>query len=165
MLRTAAAALTLLFSAAALADDIPTIQIPASTPYLEGAGVPTNIKQECDLPARVSEEVRLSLQKAGYEVKTDGGKTGDKLDLHIAGAVSGGGAFTGHQKSLTVTGKLLRNGKAVGSFTDVRNSGGGAFGGYKGSCAVLNACAAAIGRDIAGFVKNPRDDAMLGDAR
>ena len=111
--------------------------------------------------ARIAEE----LQKAGYEVKSGDAKTGDYLDMHIAGATSSGNAFTGHHKSMTVTGKLLRNGKVVGSFTDLRNSMGGAWGGYKGSCTVLHRCAVTIGQDVARFVANPREDADLGDAR
>jgi hypothetical protein len=164
MSRTFAIALLLtLPMSAAFADD--DITIPASVPFGEDSGVSSNIKQECDLPGKLSADLKLALEKAGYTVHTGGGKKGDVLDLKIVGAVSGGSAFKGHQKSMTVVGKLIRNGKKIGNFTDMRNSMGGAWGGYKGSCTILHACAATISKDIAGWVKNPSEDSMLGDSR
>jgi len=142
-----------------------TVTMPAAVPFLEGSGVSKNIQDECGLPEYVAEQVRTSLEKAGYTVTTGtDSKKGDFLDMHIAGAVSQGNAFTGHHKAVTVTGKLLRDGKVVGSFTDLRNSMGGAWAGYKGSCTVLHRCVATIGQDVAKFVANPREDAQLGDA-
>src|SRR5919109_5043930 len=146
MLRIAVTLIAAALSTAASAQD--TITIPAEVPYVEGSGVDTNIEAECKLTKRVADDVSAALAKAGYEAKRSEkpGKKGDVLDLKIASAVSGGNAFIGHRKHMTVTGKLLRDGKPVGSFTATRHSGGGFGAGFKGSCAVLNGCSAAIGR-------------------
>ncbi|MBI3171217.1 MAG: hypothetical protein HYZ32_01320 [Hydrocarboniphaga effusa] len=71
----------------------------------------------------------------------------------------------GHYKGVTVTGKLFQNGKQTGSFVATRKSGGGAFGGFKGSCAVLGRCSETIGKDIAKWLAAPTEGAKLGDAR
>ena len=42
-------------------------------------------------------------------------------------------------------------------------SGGGVFGGYKGTCAIIGRGARAIGRDISTWLGNPTDGAELGD--
>jgi hypothetical protein len=75
----------------------------------------------------------------------------------------GGGAFSG-AKSMTVKGVLRDNGKEIGSFTATRYSGGGVFGGYKGTCAIVGRCAKAIGKDIAQWLEDPKKGSELGDA-
>jgi hypothetical protein len=42
----------------------------------------------------------------------------------------------------------------VAQTTLSRDSTGGAFGGYNGSCNVLRRCAIVLGKDIAGWVRN-----------
>jgi hypothetical protein len=44
-----------------------------------------------------------------------------------------------------------------------RVSRGGAFGGFKGSCDVLERVVTAIGNDLAEWLANPTDEAKLGD--
>ena len=46
----------------------------------------------------------------------------------------------------------------------VVEAGGGAFGGFKGTCSILGRCIKAIGADIAKWLANPTMDAMLGNA-
>jgi len=88
---------------------------------------------------------------------------GKVLEVVISDAISGGNAFIGHRKYVAVEGTLYEDGKKVASFTGGRYSGGGALGGYKGSCSVLGRCTKALGKDIAGWLKNPEDGASLGD--
>lgn len=154
----------------ALAQDaVKTVVIAQEVPYSNQEAIDTAIVNECALPKRVAELTQAALAKAGIEaqaVAKPGPKSGaNVLQLEIANAVSGGNAFAGHHKLVTVTGKLFQNGKQVASFVDTRRSGGGAFGGYKGSCAVLGRCAQAIGQDIARWLGSPVDGAKLGDAR
>ena len=46
-----------------------------------------------------------------------------------------------------------------------RGGGGGAFGGYKGTCAILGRCVQAIGKDVGGWLLAPSMNAKLGDAK
>ncbi len=89
---------------------------------------------------------------------------GRVLHIEIVNVIgTGGGAWSG-AKSVTVEGKLTENGEVIGTFTSSRYSGGGAFGGYKGTCSILGRCIKAMGSDIAKWLANPTMDAKLGDA-
>ena len=76
----------------------------------------------------------------------------------------GGGAFSG-PKWMSVKGELYDRGKQIGSFRAKRYSTGGAFGAFKGSCAIIGRCTKAIGQDIAGWLGAPTQNAQLGDAQ
>ena len=65
---------------------------------------------------------------------------------------------------MTVKGTLREDGKPIGNFTAERFSGGGVFGGYKGTCAIVGRCAKAIGKDISIWLQNPGKNSRLGDA-
>lgn len=161
--------LTLFAGAAAAADAVTTVVIPAEAKYSNKDAIDSAIVAECALPQRQIELLTQALQKAGIEYTLENEpkpKSGaNVLHLEIAQAVSGGNAFVGHHKFVTVTGKLYQNGKDAGSFTASRRSGGGFGAGFKGSCAVLGRCAQAIGQDIARWLSSPIDGAKLGDAR
>jgi hypothetical protein len=65
---------------------------------------------------------------------------------------------------MTVEGVLRDNGREIGSFTAIRYSGGGVFGGYKGTCAIVGRCAKTLGKDIANWLENPQKGSKLGNA-
>ena len=46
---------------------------------------------------------------------------------------------------------------------NVIGAGGGAFGGYKGTCSILGRCIKTLGSDIAKWLANPTMDAKLGN--
>ena len=95
-------------------------------------------------------------------------KSGDRVLLvWIESAVAQGKAmgFTGRAKILTLFGTLYENGKRGPSFSATRHSRGGAFAGFKSSCAFYGRCAEALGQDIAAWLDAPVDGAKLGDAR
>ena len=71
----------------------------------------------------------------------------------------------GHRKGITLTGKLFENDRVIASLSAMRSSGGGAFGGFKGSCAVLNRCAETLAKDIATWLGNPTTGARLGELK
>lgn len=157
----AAAAGLLLLAGAAPAGTGP-VKVQRTIPFSEASGASDAVRSECQLETKVpeflsrySEDVELvdALPRAGGRV----------LALTITQVhAPGGGAFSG-PKILTVEGTLRENGKAVGSFTATRYSGGGAFGAYKGTCSIVGRCAKTIGKDIAGWLRNPEDGAHLGD--
>ena len=150
-------------------ESVKSVVLGEEAPYSNKEAIDTAIVAECALPKRVIELTGQALAKAGIEYKTVAdpkpGAGANVLLLEIAQAQSSGNAFVGHFKGVTVTGKLFQNGKQVASFVDTRKSGGGAFGGFKGACAVLGRCTQAIGQDVARWLNSPVDGAKLGDAR
>lgn len=123
-----------------------------------GTAVADNIKAECKLSETQSEAVLKQLAAAGVPAQAAASDAvpaqGRYLQLRIESAMSAGNAFTGHRKQVTTSARLFENGKEVAQTTLSRDSGGGAFGGYKGSCNVLRRCAITLGKDIAGWVRN-----------
>jgi len=163
MLFTACASLPLTSLAAG------NITIAKQAPYSQQLSVPDAVRAECKLPARVSEFVKQYADKSYDKVvladKVSARTPGQALSMNIVG-VSGasGGAWSG-AKHVTVQGTLWDNGKVKGTFTAKRYSGGGAFGGYKGTCAILGRCVKAIGKDVGGWLLAPSMNAKLGDAK
>jgi len=124
--------------------------------YASEGGVAENVRNECNLPAAQTEYVLNALSAAGVSASAASddavpGK-GRFLRLRIESAISAGNAFTGHRKQVTTSAELFENGRSVGEKTFTRNSGGGMFGGYKGSCAVLRRCTKTLGQDITSWV-------------
>ena len=140
----------------------------SETPYAEGSRVAAKIKEECvklqgQLPAYTQEYARehgIEVQLADSIDPQAGGRV---LVVEITDAISRGNPFLGHQKSSEVEGTLWENGAEVGSFRGMRHSMGGFGAGYKGSCSVLGRTVKALGKDIAEWLKDPRDGAELGD--
>jgi hypothetical protein len=155
----------LMISGIAHADPI-TMAKPV--PYADDSMIASKIKKECEIQDQLAayteeyarEEHNLDV-KFVDAVQTDA--PGLVLDVHIKDAFSGGNAFTGHRKSTLVAGTLYRDGEVIGSFVGRRDSMGGMFGGYKGSCSVLGRTVKALGKDIAEWLKAPTMDAQLGD--
>jgi hypothetical protein len=157
----AASAVILLASASAPAST-GSIKVLRTVPFAEEARVPQRVQDECDLQTKVP--AFLSKYAADVEL-VDGelGNTGRVLELRIGNVhAPGGGAFSG-PKWMTVTGVLRENGREVARFSAKRFSGGGMFGSYKGTCAIIGRCARTIGKDIASWLRNPRDGIQLGD--
>ena len=139
------------------------VKVLRSIPFSKESDAPQKVRDECQLQTKIPQF--LSTYSSGVTLVDDSlGKSGRSLALEI-GAVhaSGGGAFSG-PKTVTVTGTLRENGKKIGNFVATRYSGGGAFGFYKGTCAIAGRCAKALGKDIADWLKNPAVDSRLGDA-
>ncbi|WP_147652893.1 hypothetical protein [Vulcaniibacterium gelatinicum] len=138
--------------------------VPRPVPYAEDNDISDNIKTECRINEQLADFIR---EYAGATVELRPGpldtSRGRVLELEIVDAVSMGNAWLGHQKYTKVQGTLWENGSKVASFRARRNSMGGAFAGYKGSCSVLGRTVKAIARDIATWLQAPRDGAVMGD--
>lgn len=144
-----------------------TLMVQRPVPYSEDGEVSAKIRKECKIDEQLADFLKEFAGKEGIEVGFTEGpvdRAGARvLDLRITNAISMGNAFMGHQKSTTVAGTLYEGGKKVASFKARRQSMGGAFGGYKGSCAVLGRTVKVIAQDVAGWLKSPADGAELGD--
>ena len=144
------------------------INMAASSPYADEGDIQDNILNECTtLGNKLASFTQSYSDKQGIKINLvdsiDTSGSGKTLKLEISDAVSGGNAFLGHRKFVKVKGSLWENGKQIGSFRGQRHSGGGAFGGYKGSCSVLGRCVKTLGKDIAGWLTNPTDGAKIGE--
>lgn len=144
-----------------------TIYIQALAPYDENAAIAQNIKDECTINKQLVDFIVEYANEMNIKVvATDAIPSGGiELRVVIADAVSSGNAFIGHRKYSIVHGYLVKDKKRYSSFKAARMSGGGAFGGYKGSCAVLGRTVRAIGNDIALWLSSPIDGAKLGDTQ
>jgi hypothetical protein len=123
------------------------------------------IVTDCDLPNVQLAELQRAASEERVPLAAQSGDAGRTLEIQIVNAVAGGNAFVGHQKGVTLTGKLFENDREVASFSAMRSSGGGAFGGFKGSCAVLNRCAETLAKDITAWLGNPTTGARLGELK
>jgi hypothetical protein len=137
--------------------------------YEKGMPVPDAVRAECGLEGKVVEFVQTAAARNFDKVVLvpDGAKAGagQSLAMKITGITgTAGGAWSG-AKFLTIDGTLRENGKVIGTFRATRASGGGAFGGYKGTCSILGRCAKTLGDDVAKWLAAPTMNAKLGDER
>ena len=135
--------------------------------YDKEADVPSTVRAECALETKLSDFIKSYAESNGVSVTSEKGDNanaaGRVLDVRITHALArGGGAWSG-PKSVAVRGELREGGKVVGSFRARRTSGGGAFGGFKGTCGILDRCAKTLGKDIAQWLKSPAMDSHLGE--
>lgn len=142
------------------------VVIDGHVPYANERDIQRKVREECtQLNAQLSQYVVEYARSGNVEVRVGDASadTGRVLRMEITQAVSHGNAFLGHSKSSSARGELYQDGQRIAGFIATRNSMGGAFAGYKGSCSVLGRTMRALGRDIAQWLANPVDDAELGD--
>ncbi|PLY05904.1 MAG: hypothetical protein C0625_11245 [Arcobacter sp.] len=144
-----------------------TIYIKNIIPYANGNRIADNIKAECTINQQLAEFIKQYANEKGLKVEfKNKPKYNDlKLIVEITDAMSSGGAFRGHNKYVTISGKLVKGKKSYGSFDAARISGGGFWGAYKGSCAVLGRTVKALGQDVSSWLYSPMDGAKLGDTQ
>lgn len=145
-----------------------SVTIQKKVPFAADIAVPDAVKAECELPEKTAQFVQEFAAKS-MDVKladnVSASTPGKALVMRITGVQgTAGGAWSG-AKAVTVEGTLYSGGKAVGSFKAIRHSGGGAFGGYKGTCSILGRCAKAIGKDIGEWLQSPTLNAKLGELK
>jgi len=147
-----------LSSTAAFANDLVLLETPIT--YLPDAGVVQSVKDECQIESMLARRVGEVLRKAE---KTDnvtiaaGTSAGDAKVLrlqisHVLGV--GGGAWTG-PKAITVVASMVEGGKVVRETKINRWTTGGVWGGFKGTCSILERSAAAISKDLSRWVRDP----------
>ena len=142
-----------------------TIYIKSLASYAPDSPIAQNIKTECTLDKQVMDFIQQYATKNGQKVEIKNNIAPNEIELKITimDAVSSGNAFIGHRKYTKISGALIQNNKTLSSFTGSRISGGGAFGGYKGSCSVLGRTVDTLGKDVSSWLSNPIDNARLGD--
>jgi hypothetical protein len=143
------------------------ILLNAKTPFAEHAQVREAVRSDCQLETKLpafikkfadSNDIQVALQTEPFD--TNKGKV---LLLEITNVYAqGGGAWSG-SKAMSIAGKLYDNGNMIGDFTAMRYSGGGFFGGFKGTCSIIGRCSKTLGKDVANWLSNPTKNAHLGD--
>lgn len=145
-----------------------SITIPKRIPFAKGVEVPQAVVAECSLPEKTAQFVQEFAGK-NMDVRLAENVTskmpGKVLTMQLTGVKgTSGGAWSG-AKAVAAEGSLYDNGKLVGSFKVIRHSGGGAFGGYKGTCSILGRCSKAVGKDVAEWLRAPSLNARLGEMK
>lgn len=124
------------------------------------------VRQECDLDGKLSKFIKENAAGQYANIVTDSDSSSADAQVltveieEVQGAA--GGAWSG-TKDVMIKGSLSQKGKMLGDFKARRYSGGGMFGGYKGTCAILGRCVKTLGRDVAEWLTHPTSQAVLGD--
>jgi len=151
-------------SGSAVAGEKLLVQTPAV--YDKDAHVNDKIKAECAVENRVSffvqERAKGKFDVVPAKTPDTSGKALTLTIMNVGG--TGGGAWSG-PKSITLQGTLKDKGKVIGNFNARRSSGGGAFGGYKSTCGIIERCAEALGKDIGAWLEKPTMNAGLGEIK
>lgn len=122
------------------------------------------VKNECQLLSGLSNAIKTNAE-AHYASVLEGSAAttnADVLSVEVVNLVGGGGGAWSGGKSIMLKGTLSRQGKVLGNFRAMRASTGGVFGGFKGTCAILNRCVKTLGKDVANWLQNPTPNAALG---
>jgi len=124
------------------------------------------VKKECQLPEKLLQFTQQYAANHYAKIITGPNSVPNDaqvLTIEIKQVQGGGGGAWSGGKMVLINGKLTEKGKVIGDFKGRRYSGGGMFGGYKGTCAILGRCVKALGRDIAEWLNNPKPQSVLGD--
>jgi hypothetical protein len=153
-------------SASAVAADV--LVMPSKVAYARTASVPQAVINECGLPEKLAMFIHENAAGHFDQLIMDDGtrkpaRGAKVLKVEITDVMgTGGGAWSG-AKAVGIKGTLSQNGKVLGNFTARRYSGGGAFGGFKGTCAILGRCVKTLGQDVSRFLASPAQGMHLGD--
>jgi hypothetical protein len=140
------------------------VKVPNPVPYADDVQVRKEIRDECKL----GEKIASYIEAYGDEIELVEGELGTSgrvLDVAISSVYAPAGGGRSGPKWMELLGTLKEDGKRVASFHAKRFSTGGVFGGFKGTCAIIGRSTKALGKDVAAWLKAPKDDADLGDAR
>jgi hypothetical protein len=137
---------------AASAGEHVVVQLPVMVDPL--APMPKAVKSECavetDLGVSTMAEIAKRVDPSVQSVASPDQAGNDKLVqltiLSVQGA--GGGAWSG-SKSITMRAEIQKGGAKIASTILTRATNGGAFGGFKGTCTMLERVTNALGKDVA----------------
>ena len=137
-----------------------TTRLEVPVTYMANAEANEGTRRDCKIEEMLSIRIgpmlakQYKIDKGTLEVGAD--PVGDKVlrvqISHVLGA--GGGAWSG-PKAITILAELLEAGKVV-HYTKINEwTTGGLFGGYMGTCAILERSANALTDDLKEWVQNP----------
>ena len=152
--KLAAALLLAAWAFGVQAQDKLLVQVPALLDA--SAPITESVRRDCDVEGKVGEHVfeKVSAKVPNAEKLPDPRKAGSArlLKVTIVNVTGvGGGGWSG-SKSITIRVDLEQNSKVHASKMLTRQSGGGAFGGLKGTCSIMERIAVALGSDVASWM-------------
>jgi len=143
--------------AAAHAADGAKLLIPVS--YAAESSVVPKVREACKLEQRLAEDVGSQL--AGTTDSTQG----DVVRVSIVDVMGvGGGGWTG-PKAVSIRVDLLKDGQVARSTHLTRTTTGGAFGGFMGTCSMLERDTKVLGKDVASWVASGSDGGSRTDGK
>ncbi len=156
-----------LFCAPMAANAGGTLTMAKKMDWVNAKKIKAAIVTECGLPERLSDFIKKynkTYDKIN-QVNSIKGAKGDVLDVRLVDATGyyRGGGFVpsaGGRNYLEARGKLIRNGKVVGSFEVARGTSRGGR-----VCKTLAHISKSLGRDIAEWLAKPRKNAKLGEKK
>ena len=134
------------------------VQLVSPVPYAQNNRVTEAIKTECELGEQLAASVKAHAS-VPVELVAQAPGAGRVLQLEIVDAVSMDNGFL---KYTRIKGTLLEGGQKVAGFKGRRNSMGGAFGRFGGTCSILGRTVEALGQDIGLWLDAPIDGAHIG---
>ncbi len=145
-----------------------TLSLQKIATFDKGLKLPDAIRTDCRLETKLIDFIESfakdDFNRVAMVEDASAVTSGRALAVSITGlSCEGGGAWSG-PKHLTIRGTLRQDGRVIGTFTAHRVTVGGVLGAYRGTCSLLGRCARALGKDVAGWLRNPAMDAVLGDA-
>lgn len=124
----------------------------APVTYTQDSSIVQKVKDECRPEEQVARAMSSALNKKygggspiSSETEANGAQVMRMQVSHVLGV--GGGGWSG-PKAITVQVELLENGKVVRKTRANRWSTGGMWGGFKGTCSILDRCAVALAKDL-----------------
>jgi hypothetical protein len=133
----------LAMSASAWADGV---QLLTPVTYAAESSVVPKVREACKLEDRLAADVGGAL--SGSTTST----AGTVVKVSIVDVMGlGGGGWTG-PKAISIRVDLMTDGKIQRSTHLTRTTTGGAFGGFKGTCSMLERDSSTLGKDVAKWV-------------
>lgn len=139
---------------AASANEPLFLQVPAMLD--PSAPIPTAVRNECALEMLLGNYALSAIDRRIGSVQSVTAPEQAGIDKIVQLTIIsvhgfGGGAWSG-SKSMSVRADIKKGGATVGSTVFTRSSRGGAFGGFSGTCAILDRVAGALGKDVAAWL-------------
>ena len=130
------------------------VQVPAS--FDARAPVSNTVRSECGLETLlgndVLEGVKAKFPESTPVQKSTATEKQKVLNVTILSVSAPGGGVWSGGKSMTIRADLIQSGRIIATTVKERGSRGGALGGFKGTCGILERVTAALGKDIAAWL-------------
>ena len=138
------------FAAILVATTVPAwadgVKLLEPVAYASESSVVPKVREACKLEDRLTTDVGDALGGTTAEAG------GDVVKVSIVDVMGvGGGAWSG-PKAISIRVDLMKGGKVLRSTHLTRTTTGGAFGGFKGTCSMLERDSSTLGKDVAKWV-------------